>query len=224
MPIPYGVWETAQKERGVDLSAVRAGLKAFKIELPSWGFGNSGTRFRVFPYPGAAGTLWEKLDDAAMVNRLTGICPTVAIHIPWDKVDDYGPVKDYAAERGVAIGAVTPNLFQDAEYKFGSLTNSDPAVRRKAVNHMLTAWTSAPDRQLHVVAVAGRRQQLSGQGDIRARKTGFGRASRGGRRHDDGARMLIEYKMFEPPSTHRLADWAWPTTSPASWATRAGCW
>ena len=99
MAIPYSIWEKFQEERGVDLSSVRAKLKAFKIELPSWGFGNSGTRFKVFPYPGAAGTLWEKLDDAAMVNRLTGMCPTVAIHIPWDKVDDYTPVKDYQPRR-----------------------------------------------------------------------------------------------------------------------------
>lgn len=210
MAIPYSIWEKSQEERGVDLSSVRAKLKALKIELPSWGFGNSGTRFKVFPYPGAAGTLWEKLDDAAMVNRLTGICPTVAIHIPWDKVDDYTPVKDYAAERGVAIGAVNPNLFQDVEYKFGSLTNSDPAVRRRAIDHMLECVDIMRLTGSSVLSLwLADGTNYPGQGNIRARKNWLLEAllTVSGAM-DDGTRLLIEYKVFEPAFYHTdLADW-----------------
>src|SRR5919204_3890911 len=112
-------------------------IKALRIETPSWRYGNSGTRFKVFAQDGAARTLSEKLDDAAMVQRMTGTCPTVAIHIPWDKVDDWSPVQAYARERGIGIGAVNPNVFQDDEYKLGSVCHPDAQVRRRAIDHML---------------------------------------------------------------------------------------
>src|ERR1700712_3067010 len=105
------------------------------IELPSWAFGNSGTRFKVFGTPGTPRTVQEKLADAARVNELTGLAPKVALHIPWDKVDDYATLKTYAAELGVALGTVNSNPFQDALYKFGSLTHVDESVRRKAIDH-----------------------------------------------------------------------------------------
>src|SRR5215208_7368605 len=102
---------------------------------PSWGYGNSGTRFKVFPQPGVPRDPFEKLADAAEVHRLTGVCPSVAIHIPWDRVDDYAALKEHAATLGVEIGAVNPNLFQEEEYRRGSVCHPDPAVRRKATDH-----------------------------------------------------------------------------------------
>ena len=101
------------------------------IELPSWAFGNSGTRFKVFGSPGTPTNVQEKLADAAKVNELTGLAPKVALHIPWDKVEDYGALREYAADLGVALGTINSNTFQDDLYKFGSLTHIDDAVRRK---------------------------------------------------------------------------------------------
>ncbi|MBK5237917.1 MAG: rhamnose isomerase, partial [Actinomycetales bacterium] len=110
-------------------------LSAQAIELPSWAFGNSGTRFKVFSTPGTPRTIHEKIADAAKVNELTGLAPKVALHIPWDKVDDYAALRTYAADLGLALGTVNSNTFQDDAYKFGSLTHVDPAVRRMAIDH-----------------------------------------------------------------------------------------
>src|SRR5215470_2671007 len=120
-----------------DLTAVKSALRAQRIETPSWAFGNSGTRFKVFAQPGVPRTPQEKIDDAAQVHAFTGVAPSVAVHIPWDKVDDYPGFAAYAAERGVAIGTVNANVFQDDDYKLGSVANPDPAVRAKAVNALL---------------------------------------------------------------------------------------
>src|SRR5256885_9946505 len=89
---------------------VLAELRRLEIETPSWGYGNSGTRFHVYPWPGAARSVRERIADAALVHRLTGCCPSVALHIPWDAVEDYAGLRDYAAERGLRIGAINPNL------------------------------------------------------------------------------------------------------------------
>jgi L-rhamnose isomerase/sugar isomerase len=124
-------------KRGINVDAVKTKLKEQRIETPSWGYGNSGTRFKTFAYPGAANTIYEKLADAAMVNRLTGICPSVALHIPWDKVDDWPALKSYATDLGIKIGAINTNTFQADIYKFGSICHPDPAVRRIAVDHHL---------------------------------------------------------------------------------------
>nr|HMQ67106.1 rhamnose isomerase [Arachnia sp.] len=107
------------------------------IEVPSWAYGNSGTRFRVFGTPGTPRTVFEKVADAAQVNAYTGLAPKVALHYPWDKVDDWTALVDYAAEVGVALGTVNSNTFQDEAYKFGSLAHHDPAVRQKAIDHHL---------------------------------------------------------------------------------------
>ena len=112
-------------------------LGALAIEVPSWAYGNSGTRFKVFGTPGTPRTVHEKLADAAKVHELTGLAPTVALHIPWDKVDDYAALKEFAAELGVGLGTINSNTFQDDEYKFGSLTSSNPVVRRRAIDHHL---------------------------------------------------------------------------------------
>lgn len=210
MPISYDVWAAAQQERGIDLSAVREKLKNYAIELPSWGFGNSGTRFQVFKAQGAAGNLWERIEDCAMVHQLTGMTPTMAIHIPWDKVDDYDEVAQYAADRGIRIGAVNPNLFQDAEYKLGSLCNSDPAIRRKAIDHMLDCvdiMRKTGSRDMSLWLADG--TNYPGQADIRARKHYLEEALvEVAEAMPEGSRLLIEYKPFEPAFYHTdIADW-----------------
>ena len=117
---------------------VKAELRQLMIETPSWAYGNSGTRFKVFAQKGVARTPQEKLEDAAQVHRFTGVAPSVAIHIPWDRVDDYAALQSYAQSLGVSIGAINPNVFQEDDYRLGSVCNSDPAIRRKATDHLLS--------------------------------------------------------------------------------------
>ena len=107
------------------------------IELPSWAFGNSGTRFRVFPQAGVPRDPFEKVADAAEVHRLTGLAPTVALHIPWDETPDFGALRRHAEDLGVGLGTINSNTFQDEAYKLGSLAHRDAAVRRKAIDHHL---------------------------------------------------------------------------------------
>ena len=122
--------------QGIVIDEIKERIKAQEIETPSWGYGNSGTRFGVFKQSGAARDVHERLSDAAQVHKMTGACPGVALHIPWDKVDDYDALQQEASELGVRIGAINPNVFQDAEYKLGSFGHRDASVRQKALNHM----------------------------------------------------------------------------------------
>lgn len=189
---------------------VKQAIKYLKIETPSWGYGNSGTRFKVFAQEGVARTLYEKLDDAALVHRLTGTCPTVAIHIPWDRVDDWGKVSKYARERGVAIGAVNPNVFQDDEYKLGSVCHPDKAVRRRAVAHMKECVQIAKEINSTVLSLwFADGTNYPGQDDIRARKARLIESlSEVYAVMPASMRMLIEYKFFEPAFYHTdLPDW-----------------
>jgi L-rhamnose isomerase/sugar isomerase len=211
----YDQLADALSARGVDVEAVKSALKAQRIETPSWGYGNSGTRFKVFAWPGAARNVYEKLADAAFIHRLTGVAPSVALHIPWDKVDDWAALKEYAAGLGLHIGAINPNLFQDDVYKFGSVCHPDPAVRRRAVEHVLecVAIMKATGSGILSVWLADG-TNYAGQDSIRARK----------RRMEEalaevyaalpaGSRMLIEYKFFEPAFYHTdLADWGMAAT------------
>ena len=132
----YDLLAERMDRRGLDVGGIKEKLKAQEIETPSWGYGNSGTRFGVFKQAGAARDLHERLEDAAMVHKLTGVCPAVAIHIPWDKVDDYGALIQEAGDLGIRIGAVNPNVFQDSAYKMGSFANSDENIRGMALEHM----------------------------------------------------------------------------------------
>lgn len=196
--------------RGIDVDAVKAALKRQHIETPSWGYGNAGTRFKTFNWPGAARTIYEKLEDAGYVHRLTGVAPSVAIHIPWDKVDDWTGLKQFASEQGVAIGAVNPNVFQDDQYKLGSITNPNPAVREEAVAHMIECceiMTRVDSPILSLWFADG--TNYAGQDSIRARKQRMEAALAEVYKHlPAGARMLIEYKFFEPAFYHTdLADW-----------------
>src|SRR5688500_4771707 len=117
--------------------AISEQLAPLAIEVPSWAYGNSGTRFKVFGTPGTPRTVEEKLADAAQVHKHTGLAPTVALHIPWDRVDDYAALASYADGLGIALGTINSNTFQDDDYKLGALTHTDPRIRQKAIDHHL---------------------------------------------------------------------------------------
>jgi L-rhamnose isomerase / sugar isomerase len=170
------------------------------IELPSWAFGNSGTRFKVFGQPGVARDPYEKIEDAAQVHRHTGVAPRVSLHIPWDLVDDYGKLAAHAADLGVSIGAINSNLFQDDDYRLGSLTSVDEAVRRKAIDHharCVEVMHSTGSTDLKVWLPDG--TNYPGQDDLRGRQDRLADSLQQvyamlGPEH----RMLLEYKFFEP--------------------------
>ncbi|WP_329008804.1 L-rhamnose isomerase [Streptomyces sp. NBC_01601] len=180
--------------------AVKAALSTQAVETPSWAYGNSGTRFKVFAQPGVPRTPFEKLDDAARVHAHTGVAPAVALHIPWDRVDDYGALAAHASKLGLRIGAINANVFQDDDYKLGSVTNPDPAVRRKAVRHLLDCvevMEATGSRDLKLWFSDG--TNYPGQDDLRTRQDRLAECLRTVYdRLGDGHRMLLEYKLFEP--------------------------
>src|SRR5216683_7634688 len=193
-----------------DLTAVKSALRAQRIELPSWAFGNTGTRFKVFTQPGVPRTVREKIDDAAQVHKFTGVAPSVAVHIPWDKVGDYGELAAFAADAGTAIGTVNANVFQDDDYRLGSVTNPDPAIRAKAVSHLLECVdimdaTGSADLKLWFADGTN----YPGQDDIRARQDRLAEALHTVyQRLGPDQRMLLEYKLFEPSFyTTDVPDW-----------------
>ncbi|MEU7908660.1 L-rhamnose isomerase [Actinoplanes sp. NPDC049118] len=183
-----------------DLAAVKRALAAQRIETPSWAFGNSGTRFKVFAQAGVPRIPEEKIADAAAVHRYTGVAPTVALHIPWDRVDDYAGLAAYAEERGVRLGAINTNVFQDDDYKLGSVTNPDPGIRRKATDHLLEAidiMDATGSRDLKLWFADG--INYPGQDDLRNRQDRLAAALRETYdRLGDDQRILLEYKLFEP--------------------------
>jgi L-rhamnose isomerase/sugar isomerase len=198
------------RDAGRDVDAVERRLAALAIETPSWGYGDSGTRFATFQQPGRPRDVFERVDDAAEVHRLTGTAPAVAFHFPWDAVDDMGALRDHLAGLGLRAGAVNPNLFQDPDYKLGSITHPDEGVRRKALDQLLECVAIAS-------ALGSGAQSLwfadgtnyPGQDDLRARR----------RRLTDALtvlyaampeeqELLLEYKPFEPAFyATELADW-----------------
>ncbi|QFG20466.1 L-rhamnose isomerase [Actinomadura sp. WMMB 499] len=193
-----------------DTSAVKDALRRQQIETPSWAYGNSGTRFKVFAQPGVPRTPQEKIDDAAQVHRFTGVAPSVAVHIPWDKVDDYAVLAAHAKERGVRIGAVNSNVFQDDDYMLGSVTNPDPAIRRKALGHLLECvdiMDEVGSRDLKLWFSDG--TNYPGQDDVRARQDRMAEALAAVyERLGDDQRFLLEYKLFEPAFYMTdLPDW-----------------
>ncbi|MFD0958515.1 L-rhamnose isomerase [Paenibacillus chungangensis] len=206
----YALFEEQQEARGINVNEVKAQLKLLRIETPSWGYGDSGTRFKVFKKDGVPRDPFEKFQDAAQVHKLTGLAPSVAIHIPWDKVEDYGKLRSHAESLGLSIGAVNPNLFQEDEYMLGSVTNADAAVRRKATDHLLECVDIAKEtgsRDLSLWFADG--TNYPGQGNIRKRKGWMQEAlSEMYKAMTPEMRMLIEYKCFEPAFYHTdLADW-----------------
>jgi L-rhamnose isomerase/sugar isomerase len=195
---------------GHDLDAVERALAGLEIETPSWGYGDSGTRFATFQQPGRPRDVFERLDDAAETHRLTGTAPAVALHFPWDAVDDLGALRTHAQERGLRIGAVNPNLFQDPDYKLGSITHPDARVRRKATDHLLECLAIATELGSTAQSlwfadgtnypgqddlVGRRRRLLEALGEVYAALPAE-------------QELLVEYKLFEPAFyATDLADW-----------------
>jgi L-rhamnose isomerase / sugar isomerase len=193
-----------------DLTEVKDALKNHQIELPSWAFGNSGTRFKVFGQPGVPRNPYEKADDAAQVHKYTGVAPIMAVHIPWDKVDDYAALSAHARDNGIRIGAVNANVFQDDDYKLGSVCNPDPKSRKKALAHLLECvdiMDATGSRDLKLWFADG--TNYPGQDDISARQDRLAEALAAVyARLGDGQRMLLEYKLFEPSFyTTDVPDW-----------------
>jgi L-rhamnose isomerase / sugar isomerase len=197
-------------QQQVEWEDVVRSIQAFVIETPSWGYGNSGTRFKVFAWPGAARDLHEKLADAAMVHRVTGASPTVALHIPWDKSDDWAATRQEAERLGVRIGAINPNLFQDDGYKLGSLAHPDAAIRRQAVDHVheCIAIAQATDSEIISLWLADG-TNYPGQDDLRGRRRRLLESLQAIYAHlTPGMRLFIEYKFFEPSFyATDLPDW-----------------
>jgi L-rhamnose isomerase / sugar isomerase len=185
-------------------------LRELEIETPSWGYGDSGTRFHVFPWPGAARNAHERLADAALVHRLTGCCPSVAVHIPWDAVDDYAELRRFAESEGVRIGAVNPNLFGDDSYRLGSICAPDAAVRAKALRHCLECVEIAKELGSSAISLwVADGTNYPGQDDLRDRHARLIAGLEEIYSYlPPGMRLLVEYKFFEPAfySTD-LPDW-----------------
>jgi L-rhamnose isomerase/sugar isomerase len=189
---------------------VQQALRNQRIETPSWAYANSGTRFKVFTQAGVPRDPYEKIADAAQVQRFTGVAPSVALHIPWDKVDDYADLAKFAADQGVAIGTINANVFQDDDYMLGSVTNPDAAVRRKAIGHLLECvdiMDRTGSRDLKLWFSDG--TNYPGQDDIRTRQDRLAEALQiTYDRLGEGQRMLLEYKLFEPAFyTTDVPDW-----------------
>jgi L-rhamnose isomerase/sugar isomerase len=180
------------------------------IELPSWAFGNSGTRFKVFGSPGTPRDPFEKIADAAQVHRFTGLAPTVALHIPWDLVDSYAELRMHAEDLGVALGTINSNTFQDDDYTLGSLASGDPRVRQKAIDHHLRCidvMNETGSRDLKIWLADG--TNYPGQDDLRGRQDRLAEslatiyAAIGAEQ-----RLVLEYKFFEPAFYHTdVPDW-----------------
>jgi L-rhamnose isomerase / sugar isomerase len=181
-------------------SRVKQTLRTQRIETASWAYGNSGTRFKVFPQEGVPRDPYEKVSDAATVHRHTGAAPTVALHIPWDLVDDYADLAQFAAEQGIALGTINANVFQDNDYKLGSVTNPDEGVRRKAIGHLvecIEVMDRTGSRDLKLWFADG--TNYPGQDDVRSRQDRLAAAlSETYDRLGEHQRMLLEYKLFEP--------------------------
>ncbi|WIE78127.1 L-rhamnose isomerase [Curtobacterium sp. MCSS17_016] len=181
-----------------------------QIELPSWAFGNSGTRFKVFSTPGTPRDPYEKIADAAQVQEYTGLAPTVALHIPWDLVDDFADLKRHAEEHGVSLGTVNSNTFQDDDFKFGALTHVDETIRQKAIDHHLRCidvMDATGSRDLKIWLAEG--SNYPGQEDMRSRQDRLHESlSTIYDRLGTDQRLVLEYKFFEPSFYHTdVPDW-----------------
>ena len=195
----------------MDKAKIKDNLKQQRIETPSWGYADSGTRFKVFQQAAAAVTLDEKLQDAAQVQKFTGIAPSVALHIPWDKSDDWPALKQKAAGLGLEIGAINPNLFQEDDYMLGSLTHPLAKVRKRAVDHVIECVRIARATGSGIISLwLADGTNYPGQDGFRERK----------RRLQETlaeiyvplsaakVRLLIEYKFFEPAFYNTdIPDW-----------------
>ncbi|WP_091478991.1 L-rhamnose isomerase [Microbacterium azadirachtae] len=189
---------------------ILSALETQAIELPSWAFGNSGTRFRVFGTPGTPRDPYEKIADAAQVHAHTALAPTVALHIPWDLVDSFDDLRRHAEDLGVALGTVNSNTFQDEDYKFGALTHEDDRIRQKAIDHhfaCIDVMHRTGSRDLKIWLAEG--SNYPGQNDMRARQDRLQDSLQQiYARLGDEQRLVLEYKFFEPSFYHTdVPDW-----------------
>jgi L-rhamnose isomerase/sugar isomerase len=194
----------------VTFAEIASQLDSLAIEVPSWAYGNSGTRFKVFGTPGTPRTVEEKIADAAAVHRFTGLAPSVALHIPWDASDDYERLRKHAADLGVRLGTINSNTFQDDDYKLGSLCHGDSRIRRKAVAHNLTCievMHQTGSRDLKIWLADG--SNYPGQADFRSRQDFLAESlAEIYAQLSDDQRLVLEYKFFEPAFYHTdVPDW-----------------
>jgi L-rhamnose isomerase / sugar isomerase len=201
---------SALEARGVNTQTLEAKLGTLEIETPSWGYGDSGTRFGTFQQPGRPRDVFERVQDAGEVHSLTGTAPAVALHFPWDAVPDLSALADAIAAAGLRVGAINPNLFQDPDYRLGSVTNPDPSVRAKAFDHLLECSeiaTTLNSSGLSLWFADG--TNYPGQDDLRGRRARLEDGlSRLYAAIPDDQELLIEYKLFEPAFyATDLADW-----------------
>jgi L-rhamnose isomerase / sugar isomerase len=180
------------------------------IELPSWAFGNSGTRFKVFGQPGVPRDPFEKVSDAAEVHRLTALAPSVALHIPWDLVDDFCKLREHAESLGVRLGTINSNTFQRDEFKLGSLAHADPAIRQHAIDHhfeCIDVMDQTGSTDLKIWLADG--TNYPGQDDMRGRQDRLAESLAAVySRLADHQRLVLEYKFFEPAFYHTdVPDW-----------------
>jgi L-rhamnose isomerase / sugar isomerase len=198
------------RDAGADLDAVEGSMARLEVETPSWGFGDSGTRFATFRQASRPRNVYERLEDAAEVHRVTGTAPAVALHFPWDEVDDLSALRDHAEGLGLRIGAVNPNLFEDPDYRLGSIAHPDDRVRSKAVKHLIdcigfAAKLGSTGQSLWLAdgtnypgqddLVSRRRRLVSSLESVYAALPG-------------DQELLLEYKLFEPAFyATELADW-----------------
>jgi L-rhamnose isomerase/sugar isomerase len=189
-------------------------LEGQRIEVPSWAYGNSGTRFKVFGTAGTPRTVEEKVADAATVHRFTGLAPSVALHIPWDLVDDFAALRRYAEDQGIGLGTINSNTFQDDDYKLGALTHTDAKIRQKAIDHhfeCIDVMDATGSRDLKIWLADG--TNYPGQGDLRARQDRLAESlatiyERLVSMDGGGQRLVLEYKFFEPAFYHTdVPDW-----------------
>ncbi len=192
---------------------VFAALDSFRIEVPSWGFANTGTRFGKFVQAAAATTIEEKFADAAQVNQLTGCVPTVALHVLWDMpggVADVSKIKALETRYGIKSGSINPNLFQDQDYKYGSICNPSAEIRKVALDHLLDSVQIARELDTPDVSIwVADGSNYPGTQNMRKR-VGYMEEVFGAMHAALGEqqRMLIEYKPFEPAFYHTdIADW-----------------
>jgi L-rhamnose isomerase / sugar isomerase len=194
-------------------------LEGQAIEVPSWAYGNSGTRFKVFGTPGTPRTPEEKIADAATVHRFTGLAPSVALHIPWDLVEDYTALRSYAEDLGIRLGTINSNTFQDDDYKLGALTHTDAKIRQKAIDHhfeCIDVMAATGSRDLKIWLAEG--TNYPGQGDLRGRQDRLAESLQTiydrlvqldpSLSADGAQRLVLEYKFFEPAFYHTdVPDW-----------------
>lgn len=198
------------RDGGHDVAGVERALSELVIETPSWGYGDSGTRFGTFPQPGRPRDVFERLDDAAEVQRLTGTAGAVALHFPWDHVDDFAALRSHAEGLGLRIGAVNPNVFQDPDYKLGSITHPNQRVREKAVGHLIDCIGIAQDLGSTAQSLwFADGTNYAGQDDLRARRHRLlDSLTQVYAELPNEQELLVEYKIFEPAFyATDLADW-----------------